>query len=188
MAEKIAIPESTAELEELMNDQGKVGELIAAGQFPDVIKAYAKATDDRGTIAEQVKEQVMATMAGQEQIAETITNEVKSGIETFLTEHGVPKRPQLAAPEGGPSGAEANAAYNALAPGVKMNDLGFVNLGDYARTIWHKNPMPDARRDKALEVMNAYSTIDPALGGFLIPEITRSEVMQIALEDRLCGS
>ncbi len=181
----LTIPESTADLEELMNDQGKVGELIAAGQFPDVIKAYAKATDDRGTIAEQVAEQVMATMAGQEQIAETITNEVKSGIETFLTEHGVPKRPQLAAPEGGPSGAEANAAYNALAPGVKMNDLGFVNLGDYARTIWHKNPMPDARRDKALEVMNAYSTIDPALGGFLIPEITRSEVMQIALEESI---
>ena len=186
MSNKVAIPEEVAELEELMADQTKVGELIKNGQFPEVIKAYAKATDNRGTIAEQVKEQVMGALAGQEQIAETITNEVKSGIETFLTEHGVPKRPPMSQPGDAPSGAEANAAYNPLAPGTKMNDLGFTNVGDFARTIWHKNPLPDLERlNKVKEVMNAYSSVDPATGGFLIPETMRSEIMQIALEESI---
>ncbi len=184
VGEKITIPEEQAELEELMNDQAKVGKLIAAGQFTDVIKAYSKATDDRGTIAEQVKESVMAALAGQDQIAETITNEVQAGIETFLTEHGVPKRPPMQVDALG--GAEANAAYNPLAPGTRMNDLGFTNVGDFAKTIWHKNPLPDEERlNKVREVMNAYSSVDPATGGFLIPEIQRSEIMQIALEESI---
>ena len=184
MAEKIAIPEDQAELEELMNDQGKVGQLAANGQWPAVIKAYAKVTDDRGTIAEQVKEQVMGALAGQEQIAESITNEVKASMETFFTEHGV-NRPPMAGPEEGPSGAAANAAYNPLAPGTKMNDLGFTNLGDFSRTIWHKNPNPGERLDKAVQVMDAYSSVDPATGGFLIPETMRSELLQLALEESI---
>ena len=66
MAEKIAIPEDQAELEELMSDQGKVGQLAANGQWPAVIKAYATVTDDRVTIAEQVKEKVMGASAAKE--------------------------------------------------------------------------------------------------------------------------
>ena len=183
MTDKLAIPESQAELEELMADQAKVGALIASGQFKDVIKAYAKATDDRGTIAEQVAEQVKAFVAGQEQFEKTISGEVKNTIETFLTEHGVPRRPPF--PEAGdaPTGAEANAAYNPVAPGVAVNALGFTNIGDFARTIWHKNPRPDEEKlGKLGAIMNAYSSVDPAAGGFLIPETMRSEIMQIALE------
>ncbi len=181
----ITIPESEAELAELMNDQGKVGELIANGQFPDVIKAYAKATDDRGTIADQVKEQVMATMAGQEQIAETIENSVEGAMEKFLTERGVPTRPEMPAPGDALGGGSLNAAYNPLAPGTKMNNLGFTNLGDFARTVWHRNPNPGERYDKVVEVMDAYSSVDPATGGFLIPEVQRSEIMQLALEESI---
>jgi HK97 family phage major capsid protein len=184
---KIEIPEGVDELEELMNDQGKVGEIQAAGQFPALIKAYAKATDDRGSIADQVAEQVKANLAGQEQIGASIKAQVKDAFGEFMTDHGVPKRPPMLgpgdAPSGGPSGAAANAAYNPTAPGIAMNDLGFVNIGDFAKTIWHKNPAPDMEKlNKVKEVQNAYSSIDPALGGFLIPEEQRSEILQLALE------
>ena len=181
-----AIPETVAELEELMADQGKVGKLVAEGKLPELIAAYAKVTDDRGTLAEQVAEQVKATLAGQEQITRSIKDEVQGGIETFLTEHGVPKRPPMPAPGDAPTGAEANAAYNPLAPGTHMNDLGFANVGDFAKTIWHKNPLPDEERlNKVKEVMNAYSSVDPGTGGFLIPETQRSELLQLALEESI---
>ena len=188
MATKIAIPEEQDQLEELMNDQTKVGELMAAGQFPEVIRAYAKATDDRGDLAERVAESVKATLAGEAQIGETITNAVDASMQKFLTEHGVPKvnRPQMPEPGGAPTGAKTNASYNPLAPGTRMNDLGFTNVGDLAKTIWHKNPLPDLERlNKAKEVMNAYSSVDPATGGFLIPETQRSEIMQLALEESI---
>lgn len=183
MSERIAIPENQAELEELMADQAKVGKLIANGQFPDVIKAYAKATDDRGTIAEQVKEQVMALVEGQEQLQESISASVKNTFETFLTEHGVPKRPPFPDPGDAPTGAEANAAYNPVAPGVAVNELGFTTIGDFARTVWHRNPRPDEEKLAKLgNIMNAYSSVDPAAGGFLIPETMRSDILQLTLE------
>ena len=183
MNEQIAIPENQAELEELMADQAKVGKLIADGRFKDVIKAYAKATDDRGTIAEQVTEQVKAFAEGKEQLEESITAKVKTTMETFLTEHGVPKRPPFPTPGDAPSGAESNAAYNPIAPGVAVNELGFTTIGDFARTIWHKNPRPDEEKlAKIGAIMNAYSSVDPAAGGFLIPETMRSDILQLALE------
>ena len=181
MTEKIAIPESQAELEELMNDQPQVGKLIANGQFPDVIKAYAKATDDRGTIAEQVAEQVKATLAGEQQIADSIENAVDSSMMKFLTEHGVPNRPPMSGPEAAPGDAKANAAYNPLAPGAAL-DGQFTNLGDYARTVYNKTASPDPRMEKVLDVMNAYSTTDPASAGTLIPEEFRSQIYELALE------
>ncbi len=182
---KLPIPETVAELEELMGDPAKVGEYINSGQFPQVIKDYAKLTDDRGSIAEQVKEQVMAAFAGQEQIGVSIKDEVKESMETFFTEHGVPNRPRMGEPGDALDGASVNAAYNPLAPGTKMNDLGFTNVGDFARTIWHKNPNPGDRMNKVLEVMNAYSSVDPATGGFLIPEVQRAEIMQLTLEESI---
>jgi len=67
-----------------------------------------------------------------------------------------------------------------------MNDLGFANIGDFARTIWHRNPRPDEERlNKVKEVMDAYSSVDPSAGGFLIPETMRSEILQIALESAI---
>jgi HK97 family phage major capsid protein len=176
MTNKLVVPETQAELEELMADQGKVGEYIKNGQFTEVVAAYAKATDDRGTIAEQVTEQVKAFLAGQEQIGDTIKAEVKGSFQELMREHGV-SRP----PAADPKDARAIAARNPLAPGAVL-DGQFANLGDYARTVYNKTAMPDPRMEKVLEVMNAYSTTDPASAGTLIPEEFRSQIYELALE------
>ena len=61
---KIVIPTESAQLEELLGDQSKVQNLMAEGQFSDVVKAYAKSvgqSDD--TIGRQVKEETQRVLA-----------------------------------------------------------------------------------------------------------------------------
>jgi len=182
---KLAIPETVAEMQELMADPKKVGQIIQDGQFAELVSKYSKATDERGNMAELVKQAVEAGMAGQNAIEDKVNATVKETFATLLKEHGV-NRPALAPPSEPGSGADANAAYNPLAPGVAMNDVGFANLGDFARTIWHRNPRPDEEKmTRARKVMDAYSSVDPAAGGFLIPETMRSDVMKIALESSI---
>lgn len=175
----MAIPETQAELEELMNDAEKVGALMAADRFQEVVKKYSEVTDQRGELAAQVAEQVSAILAGQETLKSTVGNEVKDQMQTILSEYGV-SRPGVPSSPG--TGADQNAAYNPLAPGVAMNEVGFGSLGDFARAVWHKNPRKDERRVQAQDVMNAFSSIEPSAGGFLIPETMRSEIMQLVIE------
>jgi len=186
MADTLVIPETVAELQELMADPKKVGQIIRDGQLEEMVAKYAKATDERGAMRDMVVEAVQSGLAGSGAIEAQVKEAAEKTIGTMLKEHGV-NRPNLASPNVEPgTGAEANAAYNPLAPGTKMNEVGFANIGDFARTIWHKNPRPDEERlHKARQVMDAYSSVEPSAGGFLVPETMRSEILQIALESSI---
>jgi HK97 family phage major capsid protein len=177
VATKLVVPETVAQMQEIMDTPAKAAEWIQAGQFSEIVDAYRKATTPE--FAEQVADQLRAFFEGQT----IIEDKVDETFNRLLKEHGV-TRPPLAEPVRG-TGAELNAAYNPLAWGVKMNDLGFVNLGDFARAIWHKNPRPDERLVEARKVMDAYSSVEPSAGGFLIPETMRAEIMELALEQSI---
>src|SRR3546814_18993783 len=61
---KTTVPTDQGELEAVLADQEKVGAMIAAGTFPDLIKNYARATNEADkSHMEQVKEQTQAVMA-----------------------------------------------------------------------------------------------------------------------------
>src|SRR3546814_13443681 len=61
---KTTVPTDQGELEAVLADQEKVGAMIAAGTFPDLIKNYARATNEADkSLMEQVKEQTQAVMA-----------------------------------------------------------------------------------------------------------------------------
>lgn len=77
------------------------------------------------------------------------------------------------------------AAYNRLAPGVAMDEVGFTSLGDFARTVFNKGRANDPRLKKVAEVMDAYSSTDPSTGGFLLPEAMRSEIFDLVLEESI---
>lgn len=175
---KLTIPQNAAEMQEMMDDPKVVAEIIANGQLSEFTRAYAKATDERGQMADLIRESVQAAMVGQNEITAKVQETVKDTLDVMLKEHGV-NRPQLGAPG---EGAKAVATYNRLAPGVKMDEIGFANIGDFARVAFNKGRTTDDRYQKAVDVMNAYSSNDPATGGFLIPEQQRAEVMQLALE------
>jgi HK97 family phage major capsid protein len=171
---KIAIPEKPEELEELLGDRKRVEALIDSGQFADVVKAYAKATDDRGQLADIVKESIDAAFKGQDALRATIDETVKESLEKTLGTYGV-KRPEMIV---GTDAKAHGAAYNKHALGSPL-DKEFENTADFFESIWHGNL---AGQDRWRKIRNDYSSIDPAAGGFLVPEVLRSELLRLALE------
>ncbi|MBD9723451.1 phage major capsid protein [Streptomyces caniscabiei] len=77
-------------------------------------------------------------------------------------------------------------AYNPKAVGTAL-DGKFDNAADYFRHAWHLNRDPQ-QRAKMDEIRNAYSSVVPADGGFLVPETLRSQLLQIALESSVVRS
>ena len=173
---KIAIPETPEELEELLGDVKRVEALVKEGQFPEVIRAYAQATDERGKLADIVKESIAAAFAGQDELRATVEQTVKESMEKTLTDYGI-NRPSMADTVGR-DGREHGAAYNRHAIGAPL-DKEFENTADFLVSIWHQN---QAGQDRWRKIRADYSSIDPAAGGFLVPEVLRSELLRLALE------
>lgn len=174
---KLVVPQTVAEMQEIMNTPAKAAEWIQSGQFSEVVEAYNEAT--RPKLADQVADQLQAFFNGNN----VVENKVSDALNKVLAERGVPARPQLGVPENFGQGARSAAAANPNAPGKPMDDLGWANIGDFARTVFNKGRVNDDRYSKALEVMNAYSSVDPSTGGFLIPETMRSEIYDLVLEN-----
>jgi len=166
---------------QMMDDPKVAAEIIANGQLSEFTAAYAKATDERGEMADLIRQSVQAAMVGQGEITSKVKETVKDTLDAMLKEHGV-NRPQLGDPA---LNARNSAAFNPLAPGAKMDGLGYANIGDFARSVFNKGARDDERRAKAEEVMNAYSSYDPSTGGFLVPETFRSEIYDTVLEQSI---
>ena len=165
----IAIPESQSELEELLNDGAKVQNLMAEGQFSDVVKAYAKHVADHDTgIMAQVKEQVQAEL--HEYLSK---NEQVKGLEALKRDgvDAVAKR------------SRDVSIYNAAAPGAKIDDAQFDGLGGFLQDVWHQARSTAEREAKLSALKNAaFSSGEPASGGFLVPEAFRAELLSLSLE------
>lgn len=177
---KLAIPQTAAEMQEMMDDPQIAAQIIANGQLSEFTKAYAEVTDERGDMAEMVRDAVTAGMAGSNEITNQVNTTVKATLSEMLKEHGV-NRPALGPADGPGAGARNLATHNPIAAGAPL-DGEFVNLGDYARTAYGKTLTPDPRMAKIIEVQNAYSSTDPASAGTLIPEEFRSAIYELALE------
>lgn len=85
--------------------------------------------------------------------------------------------------------------YNAAAPGAKLDEFFEGNvtkrMGDYFRAGWKKyDRFEDSgklatMREKMLKVQNSYGSTVPSDGGFLIPEVLRSQILMLALENSI---
>ena len=173
---RIPIPEKPEELEEMLGDTNTLASLVKENQLKDVIRAYARAIDDRGNLAEQVKDQIAAFIAGAEELKGAIGKEVKANLESAMAEYGV-KRPDLSDTIGKDT-ASHGAAYNRHALGAPL-DKEFTSVADFLSSIWHQN---QAGQDRWRKIRNDYSSLDPASGGFLVPESLRAEILRVALE------
>lgn len=175
---KIPIPTNQAELMELLSDDNKRAEIFAdAETTKEFLAAYSKVTDKSGEVAAQISEQV------------------QNGIVEFMKDNGLTDNKvgpevtvqyahELMQKRG--SGAVMNAARNPNAPGSSVDALEFSGVADYLQTI-HPMNLSSGRKNpdklaKLKEVTNAYSSQQADLGGFLVPEDFRSEIMMTALE------
>lgn len=165
----ITIPTSADELEATLNDTAKLKELAATpkdlGQFLKNFVAAQKAKDDKAgqVLATQMREQAQIVLA------------------ELLKENG--------GGEGGSNKGKIDlsavrrssnpAGYNPEARGVQL-DGEFKNVGEFMQSLYPRN---HAGKDKWAKIRNDYSSVEPALGGFLVPEILRSTLLQNSLEN-----
>jgi len=85
--------------------------------------------------------------------------------------------------------AKAATGYNPDAAGAPLDDK-FKSSGDYFKAVWgmdakRANLTDSATVAKMTEIKNAYSSIVPSEGGFLIPEALRASLLSVALEESI---
>ncbi len=180
---ELEVPKTLADFQALMGDTPKIQAAMKSGEFGKMVAGYIEAQSvERESDADMMARRLHDIMKTEDAWKEDMKAQIETTFTNLLKESGV-NRPNMGDVPSPGSGAKMNAAYNPLAFGAKMNDIGFASLGDFARNVWHKNNQPDvAKLGKVREVMNAFSTIEPAAGGALIPETMRSEIMQLTLE------
>jgi HK97 family phage major capsid protein len=165
---KITIPESQSELEELLADGAKVQNLMAEGQFKDVVASYAKVVAKKDVeIQAQVKEETQRVLA--EYLRE---NENHEGLR-LLAQGGVDAvtRP-----------ANEHYAPKALGARFKAKEYG-ESLANFLKDISPRATMTAELMAKREALKNAVAASgEPASGGFLVPEAFRAELLQLSLE------
>lgn len=167
MAEVVrqAIPETSEELAELLADETRAGEVFNdIAQRAEFLQKYTKATNRANP--------AMATQ---------IADEVQKGLKTFMEESGV-NRPDVTVNVN--EAEHKGTAYNKRAAGAVL-DKEFTDTADFLGSIWHQNY---AGAEKWKRIRNDYSSIEPSTGGFLVPEVLRSELLRIALETAIVRS
>jgi HK97 family phage major capsid protein len=202
MKGQVAIPESSEELEELLNDDGRLQDVLAAGQFSDFTKAYmAQWTRKNDDMVAQFRDQMQI------------------GMQQFLQEQEQQGARPAAGFRGGPAltGREARRARavarsklgareaerqverqklfsdSAIGAGVDDEEYG-KSLGAFIHCVYLAEYNAQKRGDTEAiakyqgyktRLHNALSERIPAEGGFLIPENLRSEVLMVALESAI---
>jgi len=170
---KLPMPKNTEELEEFLNDTDKAKHVLAStDKLIEFMDGYAREQQGDGTelnqlIAAETQRQLVALMRDNDQKAD------KDTIRRLNLD-----------PQSRPSGMNNShmqaTRYNPNAPGAII-DGEFDGFLDYFRTTWHKNGTA-AAAEKLLRIKNAHSSVVPAEGGFLVPEILRAQLLQLALE------
>lgn len=161
---KDTIPETSEELAELLADD----------------KRRVAVFSDPAATATFLKNHVKAVNKARPDIQRMIDDGVQQGLRGFLIDAGV-NRPDVSGNITEWESPKRGSAYNKRAVGASL-DKEFADTADFMHSIWHKNLAGEERWRK---IRNDYSSIDPAGGGFLVPEILRSELLRLALETSL---
>lgn len=181
--DNVPIPKNEAELAEMLADVNKIGPVLANQEaLGGWIQAYAEQRQGPDT-----------------ELHATVENEVQRQLADFLREKDVtPENAERVArlnlsPQAGP-GKRASmltsygqgARHNPNAPGHVL-DGRFPTATDYFSAIWHLHQSPEAIA-RQTEIRNAASSVSPSDGGFLVPEMLRSQLLEVALESAVVRS
>ena len=199
----VKAPDSPAGLQEDLGDPAKLKALWEEGPeaFGKYVQEYAdnfKAAD-RGDVEAQSREQIQAVLA---EFLTKNREEGTPGITAGVPRAGAPITPDGDADVFARESARARLAnrmfpgsravakqklYNKAAVGAGL-DGEFGSVGEFFQAIYegpHRMPNRkalDAKRAKLQQVMNSFGSEVPADGGFLIPEILRSDLLMVSLE------
>ena len=178
----VQLPTRPEELEDFLGNPVNVKALMTEpGAFKDFVKVYARGMVDKDPdLQRQVREQVQVELA------------------SFMVKNGMGGNKLNFSNVSGPQDFKGvsrghGAVYNSGSFGARLerdlgDDMTFSSTAEYFQACWPKyetlknSATLRAKRNKILEVQNSYGSEVPADGGFLIPEILRSGILEVALE------
>lgn len=204
MAPTLTIPTTAEGLQEILTSPAKVKDYFSEGavrngvtkQFLDAYSAqYSRSNPD--TVA-HTREQVQAVVAEMLRDAGAGRRLNLSNSVTF--QNG---KPTLTfSPDGTAAISKGKGAvYNRYSPGAQLEEKfkpedRFGSIGEYLQAI-QEEARPSARvnrkdllakLERIREFQNSFTEEDPGAGGFLVPEVMRSELLQLALEKSIVRS
>lgn len=183
------IPTAPEELQEFMNDDKRWGTVVAA-----------LAAGDNQPFQQFMGNYADAFMAKHADLDKQVREMAQAELREFLVKNGADitgklDMTDLAKAKGLKAGSLTNRdkgqRYNPKAAGARL-DKQFVDHAEFFQAAYHRRQsLPNAAElekkvaayHKAIsEIRNAAGSTVPSDGGFLIPEILRSEILQLALE------
>jgi HK97 family phage major capsid protein len=191
------VPTDTAGIMDLLNDEKAVAQYfspagVANGDAKTFLDGYAK---------EYLKRNADTN--------DDVRDQVQSVLFDMLRSNGSKRGPKLGAdlyngkPQLTLDGTAAvskgrGAVYNKTSAGAQLERAykpadRFNSMGEYCKAIFElRSPSTRADRDDIIRKLdnvrtfqNSFSSEEPGAGGFLIPEIMRSELLQLALEEAI---
>lgn len=178
MAPTTTVPRNAEELAEMLADPAKLKEVMASKEtLTEFIDAYGQAQQGEGTDLNRLVAEETQKVFAQMLRDNGMTAKGKGGVDLKRLDLD----PQAKRPGGMLTSHRQGTAYNPGAPGAAL-DQHFENNIEYVSTIWHKAKDTEARDEKLAFLRNAASSVSPADGGFLVPEVLRAQLLQIALE------
>jgi HK97 family phage major capsid protein len=169
------VPKNSDELAEFMADPGRFKPVLNS---PEDLKAfiqnYADAQQGEGT-----------------ELRKIVAEETQKGLKALLEENeqdtsreSVRRLNAALSPQDRGAGMLTKhrqaTAHNPHAIGAKLDGM-FTDSVDFIHTAWHLNNSPEANAKRA-QITNAFGSVAPSDGGFLVPETLRSQLLEVALE------
>lgn len=171
----VPIPKNADELAEMIGDPAKVKDIAKdAATLAGFVQAYADEQQGDGTdLRREIQAETQRTLAkmlrdndvdddGAENIKRLALDPQNRGAGRMVSTH------------------KQATAHNPRALGAAL-DTKFGTSNEYINAIWHLNKTPEALEKRA-EITNAFGSVVPSDGGFLVPETLRSQLLEIALE------
>jgi HK97 family phage major capsid protein len=201
---KIKVPTEPDGLLQLLQDHTKLKdffsrEAVSDGTTKEFLDAYAKnfTKTDKNNTDEAMRTQVQSVMF--DMIRENGGGRTP-GVDLSRALNFTGGRPSFG-PEVTSVGRGRGAVYNKAAPGALFEaayrqEDRFSSIGEYCQAIREEaRPSSSANRKELLQKLDnvrsfqaSFGSEEAGSGGFLIPEIMRSELLQLALEDSIVRS
>ncbi|MFD5419492.1 phage major capsid protein [Streptomyces sp. NPDC127069] len=173
MTTALPAPKNANELAEMLADPQASKDILASkDSLQSFIENYAQRQQGDGTdlnrlVAEETQRQLANMLRENDQKADRdsikrLNLDPQTKPANMLTAH------------------KQATAYNPKAPGARL-DNEFQTAGEFIHAAWHLNNNAELQQ-KMASLRNAYSSVVPADGGFLVPETLRSQLLQLALE------
>ena len=203
---KIKAPSDPDGLREVLTDHTRLkayfsAEAVADGSTRDFLDSYAAVwAKQHPEAVGDIRDQVQSVMFDMMRDAGAGKRPALDLSNAVQFDHG---RPRLSLSADGSASVSKGrgCVYNSTSPGARFEAAyrepdRFRTIGEYCQAIREEaRPTSNPKRKELLQKLenvrsfqNSFGSEDPSAGGFLIPEIMRSELLQLALEESIVRS